>query len=301
MTRAGARIAFGQVRHARRRPVDHAFAYPTAFLLLPLRALAREPQPALARHRPAAFRFRDADHGDGGPDALAWFDALLAREGVRDADGEVWLHCFPRMMGVAFKPVSFWYAHRADGSVAAILAEVHNTFGQRHGYLLEVPRGTPPFGTELVARKVFHVSPFCDDGGEYRFRFLRTDLDADAGDGRGGLGRTVVRIDWHEPGSAGPTLVTSISGEVWPLTASTARRALWRSPLMTALIVARIHVQALRLWLKRVAIRPLPPPPALAVTRGGPAGTPLATAERPPDSVTPLSRPGGIEATIAAS
>jgi hypothetical protein len=278
---AGARIAFGQVRHERRSPVSHRFDYPTAFLLLPLRTLARRPEPALARNRAAAFSFRDADHGDGGGDALAWFDALLAREGVHDADGEVWLHCFPRMLGVAFKPVSFWYAHRADGSIAAILAEVHNTFGERHGYLLHGPDGAS-FGPEYVARKVFHVSPFCPTQGEYRFRFLRTDVAA--ADGRG---RTTVRIEWHEqagPSSpttttaarpaSGATLVTSISGEIEPLTARSVRRALWRSPWMTAAIVARIHWQALRLWAKRVAIHSLPPAPAVPVTHGGPAISP---------------------------
>jgi DUF1365 family protein len=66
---------------------------------------------------------------------LAWFEKLLQDEGIRDADGEIWLHTFPRVLGYAFKPVSFWYAHRADGSLAAILAEVNNTFGERHAYL----------------------------------------------------------------------------------------------------------------------------------------------------------------------
>jgi hypothetical protein len=267
-----ARLAFGQVRHERRAPVGHRFAYPTAFLLLPLRALAGCPDPLLARNRAAAFSFRDADHGDGGDDALAWFDTLLAREGVHDADGEVWLHCFPRMLGVAFKPVSFWYAHRADGSMAAILAEVHNTFGERHGYLLHGPGGAA-FGPEYVARKVFHVSPFCPTQGEYRFRFLRTDLArAD------GHGRTTVRIEWHEREHAGPahgaTLVTSISGVIEPLTVRSVRRALWGSPWMTAAIIVRIHWQALRLWIKRLTIHALPDAPAVPVTHGGPAAAP---------------------------
>lgn len=261
------RLAVGRVRHARMQPARHAFAYPSTFLLLPLRALARSGEPALGRGRWTAFGFRHEDHGDGGPDALAWFDALLAREGIRDADGEVWLQCFPRMGGVAFKPVSFWFAHRADGSVAAILAEVHNTFGQRHGYLLPVPPGEAAFGPTFIARKVFHVSPFCRATGEYRFRFLRTDLGA--ADGRG---RVVVRVEYAEDAGEAftPTLVTSLSGDVEPLTAAGVRRAVLRSPPMTLLIVARIHWQALRLWLRGLAVHSLPPPPALAVTRGAP-------------------------------
>ncbi len=273
---ARARLGVGEVRHERRTPVVHRFAYPTTFLLLPMRSLRTRPDPALARNRRALFGFRDRDHGDGRDDSLAWFEALLAREGVHDADGEVWLHCFPRMLGVAFKPVSFWYAHRADGSLAAVLAEVHNTFGERHGYLLKPPGLA--FGAELVARKTFHVSPFCPVQGEYRFRFVRSDLGAaasaaGAGDAPGDapfLGRTAVRIEWwDDPAADGPALVTSVSGALQPLTRSAARQALWRSPLMTVAIVARIHWQALALWRRRLAVFSLPPAPASPVTHGG--------------------------------
>jgi DUF1365 family protein len=255
--RAGARIGFGEVRHRRLAPVDHAFAYPTCFLLLPMRALRARADPALARNRRAAFGFRDADHGDGGPDSLAWFEGLLARAGVRGADGEVWLHCIPRMLGFAFKPVSFWYAHRADGALAAVVVEVNNTFGERHCYLLD--GDDLAFGRTQRARKVFHVSPFCETRGEYAFRFLRTDLGA--ADGRG---RTAARIELHVDGA--PLVVTSVSGRIEPLTARAARRALWSLPAMTATIVARIHWQALRLWLRRVPWFAKPAPPASALT-----------------------------------
>ncbi|MET0384259.1 MAG: DUF1365 domain-containing protein, partial [Burkholderiaceae bacterium] len=151
---AQARLGFGEVRHRRLAPVAHAFTYPTCFLLLPMRSLRRAADPRLARNRRALFGFRDADHGEGGSDSLAWFERLLAREGVRDADGEVWLHCIPRMFGFAFKPVSFWYAHRADATLAAIVAEVNNTFGESHCYFLE--GSALAFGATLQARKAFH-------------------------------------------------------------------------------------------------------------------------------------------------
>jgi DUF1365 family protein len=135
----------------------------------------------LARNRFGLLAFHDRDHGDGGADALAWIEALLASEGVADADGEIWLHTYPRVLGYVFKPVSFWYCHRADGSLAAVVAEVNNTFGERHCYLLDEPGLA--WGRELRARKVFHVSPFCQVEGRYRFRFMRT------------AERTVARID----------------------------------------------------------------------------------------------------------
>ena len=170
-----AQIGFGQVRHARLRPQQHRFAYSTFFLLLPMRQLT-QPQAmgGLAVNRSGAISFHDSDHGDGrGPEAggaLAWVEDLLQREGIEDAQGEIWLHTYPRMLGYAFKPVSFWYCHRADGSLRAIVVEVNNTFGERHCYLLEHPR----YGVEMQANKCFHVSPFCHVEGQYRFRFMRT-------------------------------------------------------------------------------------------------------------------------------
>ena len=70
------------------------------------------------------------------PTAWRGSTSCWQREGIADADGEVWLHCYPRVLGYAFKPVSFWYCHRADGALAAVVVEVNNTFGERHCYLL---------------------------------------------------------------------------------------------------------------------------------------------------------------------
>jgi DUF1365 family protein len=178
-------------------------------------------------------------------------DELLVREGVLDADGEVWLHCYPRVLGFTFKPVSFWYCHRADASLRAIVVEVNNTFGQRHCYLLDTPR----YGTELRTDKVFHVSPFCPVEGGYRFRFM---VDADRR-------RTVARIDYDD--ALGPVLQTSVSGTLEPISPAVLRRALLRYPLMTLAVVGRIHWQALRLFLKRVRFFRVPTPPAAFVSR----------------------------------
>jgi len=249
-------IGFGQVRHTRLRPRRHAFAYATYFLLLPMRQLQRQAGP-LAVNRRGVIAFYDADHGDGrGPDqggALAWLEALLCQHGIDDAQGEVWLHTYPRVLGHTFKPVSFWYCHRTDGSLRAIVAEVNNTFGERHCYLLDQPR----YGVELRADKVFHVSPFCAVQGGYRFRFLRT---ADPS-----RPRTVVRVDHDD--DQGPVLQTSVSGTLEPITPAALRRAAWAYPAMTLMVVWRIHWQALRLWLQRVRFHRKPQPPSDFVTR----------------------------------
>ncbi len=251
-----AQIAFGQVRHARSRPKAHAFAYPTFFLMLPMRSLRHEGHGALARNRAAALSFHDADHGDGRGDSLDWLDELLNHHGIRDADGEVWLHTYPRVLGYVFKPVSFWYCERADGSLRAVVAEVNNTFGERHCYLLDAPR----YGVPVTADKVFHVSPFCPVRGEYCFVFMRT-LHK-------GEDRTVARIDFHDEPQHEPLIRTSVSGRLQTLDAASARAALWRHPLMTLAVIARIHWQAVRLWFKRVPFFRQPVAPAQAVTLG---------------------------------
>ena len=248
-------IGRGPVRHARRRPVARAFRYDTWFLLLPMRTLRQQPDPVLARNRAARVSFHDRDHGDGGDDALAWFERLLAAEGIADADGEIWLHTYPRVLGYAFKPVSFWYAHRADGSLRAIVAEVNNTFGERHCYLLTGTATEPlGWGRELRAAKVFHVSPFCAIEGGYRFRFMRT------------VDRTVARID-HDDATGQPLLQTSVSGQLAPLTRRALHQAWLGSPLLTLGVMARIHWQALHLWWQRVPFFRKPVPPAALVSR----------------------------------
>ena len=242
-------IGFGQVRHKRVKPIEHAFAYPTYFLMLPMRSLKTLPDSALKRDHWAALSFYDKDHGDGRADSLAWLDALLQNEGIADATGEIWLHCYPRVFGYTFKPVSFWYCHSVDNTLRAIVVEVNNTFGERHCYLLD----KPAFGAEQAATKVFHVSPFNHVEGSYRFRFMTTDYS------------TLARVDYDD--AKGPLLETSVSGELEVLTPQSIRKALWRYPMMTFGVIARIHWQAFKLWRKRVVYVAKPIPPESFITR----------------------------------
>lgn len=257
-------IGFGQVRHVRRRPAVHAFHYGAYFLMLPMRSIQQQSvskEPAeidLPINRAGWLSFHDVDHGDGrlpeNGGALAWLTEILDKEGIHDASGEVWLQTFPRVFGYTFKPVSFWYCHRADNSLAAIVAEVHNTFGERHSYLLDAPQ----WGHTEVASKVFHVSPFCDVRGHYQFRFMRTHLN--------GQERLVARVDHFDEN--GPLIETSMSGTLVPANAKALKRALWSFPFFTFAVMARIHWHALQLWIKRVPFFTKPVPPTKLVTRG---------------------------------
>ncbi|MGB9991538.1 DUF1365 domain-containing protein [Pseudoduganella rhizocola] len=221
----------GEVRHARRRPVRHAFRYPAFFIRVPLRGGA--PAAVLrwfSYNRPNVLSLLDRDHGDGKTALLPWIDALLHGQGIHDADGQVWLQTMPRLFGFVFNPVSFWFCHRADGTLRAVLCEVNNTFGERHCYLLE--------DGAAEAEKVFHVSPFCRVEGRYRFRFAQR------------AGRHLAAIDYHD--RDGILLRTSLTGIAQPMTDGAILRLAAAAPLATLAVVFRIHVQALRLWLRRV-------------------------------------------------
>ncbi len=253
-------LGFGQVRHTRLRPVQNAFSYATYFLMLPMRTMhgtqpgnTHQPLHQLAHNRRGLLSFFDSDHGDGRDNSVAWLDELLQREGIADASGEAWLHTYPRVLGYAFKPVSFWYCHAPDNTLRAIVVEVNNTFGERHCYLLDRPQ----YGRDLTTDKVFHVSPFCTLEGSYRFRFMRSSHE--------GTDKTVARIDYDD--SAGPLIQTSVSGTLEPVTAASLRKAFLRYPAMTFGVLARIHWQAFKLWRKRVPFVSKPKPPEIFVTR----------------------------------
>jgi DUF1365 family protein len=218
------------------------------------------PSRLCSRNRFNLMSFYDRDHGDGKTPLLQWIDQLLKSEQVEDADGEIWLQTFPRVLGYVFNPVSFWYCHRRNGELRAIVCEVNNTFGERHCYLLDTG-GAMPWGVLLAAKKVFHVSPFCAVEGNYRFRFMRTTQTIDSRN----IERIVARIDYDD--NEGPLLLTSVSGVLSPLSNASATEAFLRHPLMTIGVIARIHWQALRLFIKRVPFFSKPLPPSSSLSR----------------------------------
>ena len=236
------RLLLGQVMHRRLRPAVNAFDYPVFYLQLPLSDLNAARCPAFGVNRRHVLSFHSKDHGprDGSP-LLPWIQALLRERGLR-ADGEIVLQCFPRVFGYVFNPVSFWFCRNRSGALIAVLAEVNNTFGGHHSYLLHNPGGAPlRDGQVLEASKAFHVSPFCEVEGGYRFRFhLQRSFQ-------------IARIDYDD--GEGELLRTSISGrpQVWSSRALLA--ALLRMPFLTLGVMAHIHWQALKLWLKGVPFR----------------------------------------------
>jgi len=249
------RIAFGRVAHFRKRPAKHGFAYPVFFLRVPLGAIDELAGPLFGVDRFNLFSFMRRDFGprDGSP-LEPWARRILAEGRIAEADGEIVLQAFPRMLGYVFNPIAIWYCHDRGGELRAVICEVANTFGERHNYLLaRADRAPIAAGDWLTARKAFHVSPFCGVEGHYRFRFS----------GRGDT--HAARIDYHD--REGPLLVTAISGDAVPLTTARLARTFFTYPLMTLFVVGRIHWHALRLWAKRVPWFSKPAPPLQETTR----------------------------------
>lgn len=240
-------LFLGHVMHRRLRPAPHAFVYPVFYVQLPLRQLESARLPFFAVEGRHLLAFRSIDHGlrDGSP-LLPWIEGLLRARGL-PFDGEIILQTFPRVLGYVFNPVSFWFCHNRAGDLVAVLAEVNNTFGGRHAYLLHHPGGTPiRDGDVLAADKCFHVSPFNEVVGRYRFRFRHQG------------GQRVAHIDYDD--EAGPLLLTAITGRPRAWTRRALAGALLRMPLLTFGVMARIHWQALRLWLKGVPFHGARPP-----------------------------------------
>ncbi len=256
-------LAFGEIRHVRQSPVRHAFRYRAFFAAGPAEKLDGSAQGnwLFGINRPALLSFHEADHGDG-RGVMIWLRGLLDDAGISQVS-TVRFEGFVRVLGYAFKPVSFWHCARADGATLAIIAEVNNTFGERHCYLLSDPDGRPlRAGQILRAHKHFHVSPFFAVQGEYRFRFMSRPP------------RSVMRIDYLRSGATeheAPLLATSMSGSHRPVDTASIARAFFGYPLFTIGVIARIHWHALRLVLKRVRLFGKPQAPAQAVTPGHPA------------------------------
>jgi DUF1365 family protein len=232
-------IADVRITHSRRGARKNAFAYRALYLVLPLSTLGRDPRPLFAFNRFSLFSFHARDHGDGKTDLETWARQQLTRHGITEADGEIVLMTLPRILGYVFNPVSFWLCHDRDHRLRAVIAEVNNTFGERHTYVCHHDDRRPIEKLDwLTERKAFYVSPFLTIEGEYKFRF---DVEAS---------RFAMTINHHD--SEGLRLTTGMSGSREPLTTARLLRAFLLNPLLPLKVIALIHWQAMRLMLKGV-------------------------------------------------
>ncbi|MDC7788598.1 DUF1365 family protein [Rhodoplanes sp. TEM] len=244
----------GAVVHRRLKPRAHALRYRCFWMLLDLDeidALAATLR-LFSRDRFNLFTFRNADHGAGTEEPLrAQVDRMLAEAGIDLAGGSVQILTMPRVLGYVFNPLSVYFCRRADATLAAVLYEVTNTFGDRHSYLIPVEPEAD--GTvRQTCDKLFYVSPFMDMDLRYAFRVSPPDRDV----------AVAIRAD-----AAGePVIVAALTGRRRALSDGTLLKTFLAHPLITWKVIAAIHWEALKLWRKGVGLRPHQAPPARPVT-----------------------------------
>ena len=245
---AAATLYFGDVMHARLKPIGHRFSYRVMSLLIDLDRLgeAGRQSPLFGVNRAALYSFHETDHGDrDGSSLRAYAQRCAAAHGIDLTGGRVQLLCYPRLLGYTFNPLSAYFCYSANGELALIIYEVRNTFGDIHAYVLPVQPGEiSQAGVRQQQDKLFYVSPFIEMPMRYHFRV------SPPGE------RVKLRI--LETDSAGPLLSAAFSGRRRGLTTAALLRSLFALPLVTLKIVAAIHWEALRLWLKGARLVPRP-------------------------------------------
>jgi DUF1365 family protein len=248
------------VMHARLRPFVHRFVYRVFCLQIRLdhpEGLSKLSSWLFGVNKKRVVSFMNADHGErDGSDLMVWLKQTLQSSGHEMPDGQVWLQCFPRIFGYVFNPVSFWMLHDRQGQLRLLLAEVNNTFGQKHQYVLSDAEGRGlQADCPLICEKVFHVSPFCPVQGQYKFAIQQTPK-----------GEKISINYFDDPTIEQALVLTAITTQFQTFTTAALLRRLLHMPLMTFGVMVRIHWQAFKLWRQGAKFHSTPPLPKHAVT-----------------------------------
>ena len=243
---AAASLYIGDVMHARLKPVGHRFSYRVMSLLIDLDRLAEADRqsPLFGINRAALYCFHEADHGKrDGSSLRGYVQRCAAERGIDLTGGRMLLLCYPRLLGYVFNPLSVYFCYRAGGELALLIYEVRNTFGEIHSYVLPLTPGEiSAAGVRQQQDKLFYVSPFVEMAMRYHFRILPPGK------------RVQLRI--LETERSGPLLAATFNGSHRALNTKELSRAFCALPLVTIKIMAAIHWEALRLWLKGVRLVP---------------------------------------------
>lgn len=252
MTKTVDHIA-GQTFHGRKGAVKNAFRYSIDYVLCDAEAEVQTPA-LFGRNRVGLASLQDADHG-GAPKqgtGAKWVRQVLQEHQITGVE-QIEILAQPRILGHVFNPVSFWLCRNSHGGLITVIAEVSNTYGDRHCYLCAHPDQRAINATDQIsATKIFHVSPFQPVAGSYTFRFDITDEQ---------LG---IWID-YTAGQGG--LIATLTGKRQRLSSFGILKAMVRRPFGSRRVLALIHWQAAKLWWKGAGFRNRPEPPSSDVSR----------------------------------
>lgn len=240
----------GTVLHHRLRPRAHRLRYRVFWMLIDLDEIDNLSSRLrfFSRNRFNIASFRDRDHGDGSATPLRQqIEALLRKAGCEPDGGKITLLCMPRILGYGFNPLSVHFCHRANGSLEAIIYEVHNTFGERHCYVIRCD-GTEDETITQHCSKDFYVSPFLGMDISYTFSVQRPGA------------YVKIAIVGKDHGDA--VITAALSGTRQKLADASLLKAWISHPLLTLKVIGAIHWHALRMVLKGFRIHRHSPGPA---------------------------------------
>lgn len=246
-----ANLYIGDVMHARMKPVAHRFTYRVFSMLLDADRFdeAHRLSPFFSIGRFNLVAFNPADHGPRDGSSLGDYARRVLRDAGTDTDGaRVLLLCYPRILGYSFNPLTVYFVYARDGALLGVLYEVRNTFGEHHTYAAPVrPGELTAAGLRQERDKIFYVSPFNGLAMRYLFR-VRPPGES-------------VALRILETDQDGPLLSATFAGARADLTSRTLLRTFLSLPLMTLKVIAGIHWEALRLYIKGMRLVPRPTPP----------------------------------------
>jgi uncharacterized protein len=249
-------IFTAQVMHKRHFPAVNTFTYNVYYLSLPIQHLDNtDLNQNLAINKLSYIAFHTKHHGQKDDTPLAdWIRNILSQNGLSDIIQHIKLITMPCILGYVFNPVSFWVCLDNDKKPRAVLCQVNNTFGETHNYLCMHDDARVIMADDvLLADKIFHVSPFLQRSGFYKFRFAFSEYSAQnngAGDKQNN-NKIAIWIDYYDEHHK-KQLSTSLIGRMVPLKKSTLRYMFFRYPLVTLKAIFLIHLQALKLITKGI-------------------------------------------------
>jgi len=190
---------------------------------------------------------QDRDHGarDGSP-LRPWVERHLQRAGLEAFSHTIRFMLIPRVLGYAFNPISLYFCYNEAGSLGAVLHQVKNTFGDQQPYVLPVAPEAHPI--RQTCPKRMHVSPFFDMHGGYRFAFTRPHFNA------GEKFALSIRYGTHDS----LRLTAQMRLQARELTDHALLRQLLVMPFMPMKVIAAIHWEALKIWLRGARYHKVP-------------------------------------------
>jgi DUF1365 family protein len=254
MVKKAHQLLSAKVYHKRLKPRENAFCYRTFYTVLDMQKLNEHNNGFFSMSKISLLNYQHRDHGNrDGSDATAWAKQHFLENNLMV--DKIMLITMPRILGYLFNPVSFWLGY-IQNKLCGVICEVNNTFQQTHSYICYKENSEEIFKEDsFYAPKEFHVSPFYPLKGAYYFKF---DLNATNNN-------YAISINYHIDSQL--EMITSVKGIVKPMTNRQILIEFFRAPLLTFKVIALIHYQALKLFIKKSIFHRLPQKNTQRITR----------------------------------